>query len=101
MVIPVAVGEFDEAHAGLGEAPRQQALAAEAIAGAVTDAVEFEGLLRFATEIHEFGQGVLHAECEFERLDRALDTGLVDIVLELRTVELLDEVELDPLQLPV
>ena len=83
VVIPVAMAEFNEAHSGLSEASRKQALLAESVVATGADTVEFQCFAGFTGCVHQLRQGVLHAEAEFEGLDDALDAGCVFLAGEL------------------
>ncbi len=45
-------------------------------------------------QVEQFGDLVLHAEGQLERLDRAFDLGVIYVALELGPVEIPNEVEL-------
>ena len=82
MVIPVAVIHFDEAHPGLGEASREQALAAYEIRRGVTDAVEFSRRFALARKIEQRRGLRLHPKAELERLDQSFDLRVDDVPME-------------------
>ncbi len=98
VVVPVAVGDFDEADARFDEFAGHEALFAEGVGGAFADAVEFLGGGGFFAEVHDVGDFGLHAEGEFVGFDDAVDFG-ADAAVELFAglVEFLDEVELGAL----
>ena len=62
MMIPVAMRDLDEAHAGFDELAREQALAAEVVRGRFADAVELLRRVALAAEVHHAGQFGLHFE---------------------------------------
>ena len=83
MLIPIAVRDFDEAHAGLDEAAGEQALAAEVRRRCrLSDAVEFFRGLGLAREVHHLRHFLLHPEGEFIALDHALDGGIELVALQ-------------------
>ena len=97
VVIPAAVGELDETHAGLDHAAGEQALLSEVVGGSIADAVERASGVGFLRRVEQGGHGGLHAVGELEGLNHAFDLGLVLIAAELVAVELLDERELSAL----
>ena len=98
MLIPVPVGNLDEADAGFGESPGEKALATESVGRIFADSVESFGLLRFAGNVHDGGNGVLHAEGELIGFDHAFDFGVVGIAIEFFEVKGFDEIELGALE---
>ena len=98
VLVPVAVGDFNEADTGFDEFASHEALLAEGVGGAFADAVEFLGGGAFFAEVHDVGDFRLHAEGEFVGFDDAVDFG-ADAAVELFAglVEFLDEVELGAL----
>ncbi len=94
----VAVRALDEAHAGFGEAAREQALPAEVVGGVGSDAVEIEGRLRFAREVHHAGCLELHAEGELEGCKARLEGRIGLASGQVLAVEIAQEIELGTLR---
>ena len=82
MLVPAAVADLDEPHAGLGEAPGQQALAAEVVGLRRADAVELLRRLRLLRQVHHLRQLALHPEGQLVRLDHPLDGRVHLVALE-------------------
>ena len=97
--VPAAVAHLDEAHALLGEAPRQQALARERVGRLLADAVHVERRLLLVGKIDEIRHLRLHAEREFVALDHAFELAVLLLALQALLVEPLDEVDLLALRL--
>jgi len=85
--------DFDEAHACLDEASRQEALAAELIRGSATDAVEFARRRGFLREVHHGGHLALHPKSEFITFNHSLYRRIVLVAIERLAVERLHEIE--------
>jgi hypothetical protein len=100
VLVPAAVIELDEAHAGLAESAGEQALAAEvggfAGAGGVAfaDLVALEGGGGFLAEIEQAGGDGLHAEAEFQGLDDAFELAVLRVVAPVVAIHCLNEIEL-------
>ena len=101
VLVPVAVRQLDEPHAGLDEPPREQALAAEIRGRRVVQAVKALRRRRFPREVHDARELALHAEGQLVGLDDPLDAGVDALALDQVAVHRLDEVELEPLGLGV
>lgn len=88
-------GQFDEANAAFDEAAGEEALASVGglLGLGVVEAIEFFGEFGFAGEVAEFGNGRLHAPCEFVVADGSLNLRVgVDSRGE-ALVEGVDEIE--------
>src|ERR1051325_1495123 len=99
VMIPALMANLDEAHAGLGEAARHEALLAETVGRARADAIGLErggGLMLEIPALRPLG---LHAEAEFVGLDDAPDVGILAALREQVLVHGLNEVELFALRL--
>lgn len=97
VLVPAAVIDFHKTNSGLQHASRHEALAAKVVRGGGADAVELFHGVGLAFDVEHAGQGILHAEGEFVRLDEALDGGVLGLALERGFVKLLHEVELGAL----
>jgi hypothetical protein len=100
VLVPAAVIEFDEAHAGLAEAAGEQALAAEVggFAGARSvafpDLVALEGGGGFLAEIEQAWCDGLHAEAEFQGLNDAFELAVLRVAAPVVAIHFLNEIEL-------
>lgn len=100
IAISPGAGEFDEADATLDEAAGEEALAAEDL-GLIEvglEAVHFLHAVRFTAEVHQFGNGGLHAESGFVVQDGGLDLFFAGETFLGGEVELAHEVEFASLQ---
>ena len=89
--VPAPVEELDEADALLGEAAGEEAVVGEGgFAGFC--AVGFEGFGVFFGDVHDAGDGGLHAVGQFVLFDAGEGFGVVE-AFELHAVELLEGVE--------
>src|SRR5690349_11139763 len=87
MLVPAAVKKLDEAHAALGEAPRQQTIGGECAGLASVRTIELESALRFLREIGELGHGTLHPVRHLVLGDASGDFRIAEFV-ERETVQL-------------
>ena len=94
MLVPVAMRDFDETHTSLDEAPREQALFAEALGWAAVGSVHAQRCLALLRRVHQGGHRVLHSECQLVRFDHAFDARLILVAAQLFAIEFLDQVEL-------
>ena len=61
MMIPVAMIHLDEANSAFGLSPSQQAVGSKRSVTSLS-AIQIENMLRFSTDVHQFGHTGLHAE---------------------------------------
>ncbi len=90
----VAVGDLDEADAGLAQAAGHKTLAAEFVGGVLPDSVQGAGGVGFTGDIEQGGRGGLHAPGEFVGMDDRFGGGLVRGESGLLVIDLLEEIEL-------
>ena len=76
VMVPVAVVELDEAHAALGQPPRQQAVRGER-AVARLRAVHLQHVLRLLAHVHQVGHAGLHLERHLVLRDARQDLGIL------------------------
>ena len=87
VLVPAAMIELDEAHAALGQPPRQQAIGGEGAGLAGVRAVQFEGAVRLLGQIGQLRHGGLHAVSHLILRDAGGDLGIAE-VFQLALVQL-------------
>ena len=76
-MIPSVVGrDLDVTRAGLGELPRQQALAAKVVGRIRINSVLLQSGFRFAFQTHDLRHGRLHAKRGFIAADQSFDAAV-------------------------
>ena len=100
VLIPIAVGDLNKAHACFDELAGHEALLAKGGGGVVLKAVHLLGGGRFFAEIEDLGNLCLHAEGELVGFDDAFDLR-ADAAIEFHAalIEGLDEIKLGALGL--
>ena len=72
-MIPAALADLDETHAGFAEPPRHQALPRKRSFRARLYAVSIENRLRLLENVEQLRNLALHAEAQLIRFDNAVD----------------------------
>ena len=88
------MGDLNEAHTALGEAPRHQALTAEVRRDGIVEAVKPPGCVRLTRDVLRFGHGALHTEGELEGIDPAFEGGVRPSLSEMIAIHRGEQVEL-------
>ena len=78
MLVPALVVELDEAHAALGQPPREQAVGGEGAGLAGVRAVQVDDRVRLAREVHDLRDRRLHPVGHLVLRDARVDLGVHD-----------------------
>ena len=97
VLIPVAVGQLDEADTRFDEPPRQQTLVAKVGGHRIVEAIQAPGRDRLALQVHDAGERPLHAERQLVGLDDPVHAGMDTLTLKHGAVQRLNKVKLQAL----